>query len=248
MPVRLLFPILSVICLLALGCAQPQPEVVEVPVTVEVSRDVPVTVEIEREVKVDREVPVTVEIERVVEVTREVQIPVTVEVEKDVIVDREVPVTVEVERTVEVTREVPVTVVHEVEREIVREIPVTVVVEEEVEVIREIAVTVEVPVTVEVEKVVEKEVEIIRNTLGGVSMASLRDAFYVLDADGDDRLFWDEACAGLGDDLDLMANIWLILIRDSWGFSDEEELLDAYSETLYWTNEEICERWDWQEY
>ena len=71
----------------------------EVPVTVEVIREVPATVEVTREVPV------------IVEVTREVT--ATVEV------TREVPVTVEVTRevtaTVEVTREVPVTV--EVKRE-----------------------------------------------------------------------------------------------------------------------------------
>ena len=53
MPVRLLFPTLTALYLFALGCAQPPPEIVEVPVTVEVLREVPVTVEIEREVQVD---------------------------------------------------------------------------------------------------------------------------------------------------------------------------------------------------
>ncbi len=247
--IRLLFLILTAFCLFALGCAQPPPEIVEIPVTVEVSREVHVTVEVEREVKVDREVPVTVEIEREVEVTREVQIPVTVEVEKDVVVDREVPVTVEVEHTVEVTREVPVTVVREVEREIVREIPVTVVVEEEVEVVREIAVTVEVPVTVEVEKVVEKEVEIIRSALHDVTFDPImEEAFDAFDTNDDDIMNWYEACAGLGSDLDQMANIWLLLIRYGWVVSNDQTSLGAYSETFYWTNEELCERWEWQEY
>ncbi len=98
MPVRLLFLSLMALCLFALGCAQPQPETVEVPVTVEVLREVPVTVEVEREVEVTREVEVPVTVEVLQEVTREVTVEVT----------REVPVEVIREVMVEVTREVPV--------------------------------------------------------------------------------------------------------------------------------------------
>ena len=147
----------------------------------------------------------------------------------------------EIEREVVVTREVQIPVTVEVQKHIVvdREVPVTVEVERTVEVTREVPVTV----------VVEKEVEIIRNTFGDVSMAILNDAFDVLDADdGDNNLSWYEACAGLGTDLDLMSNIWLILIRHGWQFSDNQASIDADLETHYWTNEELCERWDWQEY
>ena len=80
MPVRLLFLSLMALCLFALGCAQPQPETVEVPVTVEVLREVPVTVEVEREVEVTREVEVPVTVEVLQEVTREVTVEVTREV------------------------------------------------------------------------------------------------------------------------------------------------------------------------
>ena len=64
----------------------------EAPLPVEVIREVPVTVEVVREVEVIREVPVTVEVVREVEVIRE--IPVTVEVVREIEVTKEVPVTV----------------------------------------------------------------------------------------------------------------------------------------------------------
>ena len=122
---RVLLLVLISVCIVGIvSCAQPKPEIVEVPATVvvEVAREVPVTVETEKEVVVTR------------------QVPVTVEVEKEVVITREVPVTVEVERTVVVEREIA--------REVVREIPVTVVVEKEVEVMRDVPVT----VVVETEK------------------------------------------------------------------------------------------------
>ena len=143
------------------SCTQPA-EVIEVPATVEVpvevTREVPVTVQVDREVLATREVPVTVEVERrvvsEVEVPVIVQVPVTVEVER--MATREVEVTREIEvavtREVYLTREVPVTVEVEITREIEVEVPVTVEVdvtrEVEVEVTREV--DVEVPVTVEV--------------------------------------------------------------------------------------------------
>ena len=103
MPVRLLFPILTTLCLFALGCAQPSPEIVDVPVTVEVLREVPVTVEVEREVT---QAPITVEKIVTVEVEKEVQVPVEIEVTREVTVEVIQEVTREV--TVEVTREVTV--------------------------------------------------------------------------------------------------------------------------------------------
>ena len=103
MPVRLLFPVLMALCLFAFGCAQPPPEMVEVPVTVEVLREVPVTVEVEREVT---QAPITVEKIVTVEVEKEVQAPVDVEVTREVTVEVIREVTREV--TVEVTREVTV--------------------------------------------------------------------------------------------------------------------------------------------
>ena len=103
MPVRLLFPSFMALCLFAFGCAQPPPEIVEVPVTVVVLREVPVTVEIEREVT---QVPITVEKIVTVEVEKEVQVPVEVEVTREVTVEVIQEVTREV--TVEVTREVTV--------------------------------------------------------------------------------------------------------------------------------------------
>ena len=103
MPVRLLFPTLMALCLFAFGCAQPPSEIVEVPVTVEVSREVPVTVEIEREVT---QAPITVEKIVTVEVEKEVQVPVEVEVTREVTVEVIQEVTREI--TVEVTREVTV--------------------------------------------------------------------------------------------------------------------------------------------
>jgi ABC-type branched-subunit amino acid transport system substrate-binding protein len=71
-----------------------------------------------------REVPVTVEVAKEIVVEKAVvkEVPVTVQVEKDVV--REVPVTVQVER--EITRDVPVTVQVEVEKEVIRDVPVTV--------------------------------------------------------------------------------------------------------------------------
>ena len=161
MAVRLLFPLLTALCLFALGCAQPPPEMVEVPVTVEVLHEVPVTVEVEK----------------------------VVEVQKDV------------------------------------------------------------PVTVEVEKVVEKEVEIVRSALQDVTFDPLMgEAFDAFDTNDDRIMDWYEACAGLGSDLDQMANIWLLLLRYGWAVRDDEASSNAYIETFYWTNEELCERWDWQEY
>ena len=109
MPVRLLFPIFAALCLFALGCAQPSPEIVEVPVTVEVLREVPVTVEVEREVT---QAPITVEKVVTVEVEKEVEVPVEVEVTREVMVEVIQEVTREV--TVEVTREVTVEVTREV--------------------------------------------------------------------------------------------------------------------------------------
>ena len=230
---------IAAIILASFACSQPPP--------VEIERDVPVTV------IVDREVPVTVEVDRTVEITYEV--PVTVEVDRTVEVTREVPVTVEVDRTVEVTREVPVTVQVEKEivRETIREIPVTVEVEKAVEVVREVLVTIEVPATFEVEvtRVVlatvivetEVEVEVVRDDTFNYSIAALDDTFDVFNTDGDDTLTWQEACAGLETDLDKHANIWLIRIRDSWWFSDDEASQDAHFETFYWTNDELCERW-----
>ena len=103
MPVRLLFPSFMALCLFAFGCAQPPPEIVEVPVTVEVLREVPVTVEIEREVT---QAPITVEKIVTVEVEKEVQVPVEVEVTREVMVEVIHEVTREV--TLEVTREVTV--------------------------------------------------------------------------------------------------------------------------------------------
>ena len=103
MPVRLLLPILTTLCLVALGCAQSPPEVVEVPVTVEVLREVPVTVEVEREVT---QAPIRVEKIVTVEVEKEVEVPVEVEVTREVTVEVIQEVTREV--TVEVTREVTV--------------------------------------------------------------------------------------------------------------------------------------------
>ena len=103
MPVRSLFPTLTALCLFAFGCAQPSPEIVEVPVTVEVLREVPVTVEIEREVT---QAPIIVEKIVTVEVEKEAQVPVEVEVTREVTVEVIQEVTREV--TVEVTREVTV--------------------------------------------------------------------------------------------------------------------------------------------
>ena len=94
----------------------------------------------------------------------------------------------------------------------------------------------------------EKEVEVFRNTSSDVSMSDVKDAFHILDADGDEVLSWYEACAGLEDELELMANIWLILIRDGWTFSGTQACLNADIETFYWTNEELCKCGDWREY
>ena len=91
--------LVAVVALAMVGCTG-EPQVREVPVTVEVPKEVV------------KEVPVTVQKE----------VPVTVQVEKDVV--REVPVTVQVERVI--TRDVPVTVQVEVEKEVVKEVPVTV--------------------------------------------------------------------------------------------------------------------------
>ena len=134
----------------------------EVPVIVEVTREVPVdvavpeTVVVEKEVVVTREVGVTVEVEKVVTRT----VPETVQIE----VTREVPVTVEVEAT----REVYIT--REVEVEATREVPVTVQVEveatREIEVTREVYVPIKELATVEVTREVEatREIEVTRVT------------------------------------------------------------------------------------
>ncbi len=89
--------LVAVVALAMVGCAG-EPQVREVPVTVEVAKEIVVEKAVVKEV------------------------PVTVQVEKDVI--REVPVTVQVER--EITRDVPVTVQVEVEKEVIRDVPVTV--------------------------------------------------------------------------------------------------------------------------
>ena len=87
--------LVAVVALAMVGCTgEPQPQVREVPVTVEVPKEVvkevPVTVQVEKDVV--REVPVTVQVER--EITRDVPVTVQVEVEKEVV--KEVPVTVQV--------------------------------------------------------------------------------------------------------------------------------------------------------
>ena len=89
--------LVAVVALAMVGCAG-EPQVREVPVTVEVAKEIVVEKAIVKEV------------------------PVTVQVEKEVM--RDVPVTVEVER--EITRDVPVTVQVEVEKEVMRDVPVTV--------------------------------------------------------------------------------------------------------------------------
>jgi ABC-type branched-subunit amino acid transport system substrate-binding protein len=89
--------LVAVVALAMVGCAG-EPQVREVPVTVEVAKEIVVEKAVVKEV------------------------PVTVQVEKDVV--REVPVTVQVER--EITRDVPVTVQVEVEKEVIRDVPVTV--------------------------------------------------------------------------------------------------------------------------
>ena len=89
--------LIAVVALAMVGCAG-EPQVREVPVTVEVAKEIVVEKAVVKEV------------------------PVTVQVEKDVV--REVPVTVQVER--EITRDVPVTVQVEVEKEVIRDVPVTV--------------------------------------------------------------------------------------------------------------------------
>ena len=89
--------LVAVVALAMVGCAG-EPQVREVPVTVEVAKEIVV------EKAVVKEVPVTVQVEK--EVMRDV--PVTVEVEKEI--TRDVPVTVQVEVEKEVTRDVPVTV------------------------------------------------------------------------------------------------------------------------------------------
>ena len=233
------FLILIAGCLvIVLSCTQPPPEIVTVPVTVEVSREVPVTIEIEREVIVDREVPVTVEVERQVEITRVVPMPVTIEVEKEVVINREVPVTVEVDRTVEVTREIAVTVEveREVVRETVREIPVT------VEVDREIEVTRQVPVTV----IVEKEIEVVREVKlepdFDVTFVDVEEAFENRDTDGDGLVSVLDICTNDKLELDLIDNIVLIMIRDVWWLSDKDRDWEWHLTTRYWTNKELC---DW---
>ena len=72
--------------------------------TVEVIKEVPVEVEVVREVEVVKEVPVEVEIVKEVEVVKEVPVEVEVEIVKEVEVVKEAPVEVEVE----VVREVEV--------------------------------------------------------------------------------------------------------------------------------------------
>ena len=119
--------------------------------------------------------------------------------------------------------------------------------------VREVLVTIEVPATVEVQvtRVVlatvivetQVEVEVVRESTFDYSLAAMGDAFHVLNTDGDDFLYWDEVCAGFETDLHESANIWLILIRDSWAFSDDQDLQDTSLETFYWTNAELCERW-----
>ena len=91
--------LVAVVALAMVGCAG-EPQVREVPVTVEVPKvvvkEVPVTVQVEKDVV--REVPVTVQVER--EITRDVPVTVQVAFEKEVIVEKEVvkevPVTVQV--------------------------------------------------------------------------------------------------------------------------------------------------------
>ncbi|MCZ7544087.1 MAG: FxLYD domain-containing protein [Anaerolineae bacterium] len=130
------------------------------PVTVEVTREVPVTEIVEIPVTVIMpemvEVPVTIEVTREIPVTQVFEVPVTVVVPQTV----EVPVTVEVTREVPVTQFVPVTVPFPVTQivpqtvpvpvEVPVEVPVTVPVPVTVEVTREIIVTQIVPQTVEV--------------------------------------------------------------------------------------------------
>jgi signal transduction histidine kinase/ActR/RegA family two-component response regulator len=140
----------------------------EVPVDREVVREVTVEVvkEVVREVPVDREVirevfkEVPVEVIREVEVVREIPIQVPVEILKEVV--REVPV----DR--EVVREVPVDVVREVirevpvDREVIREVPVPVEVIREVEVFKEVPVQVPVEVVREVVREVPVDREVVR--------------------------------------------------------------------------------------
>ena len=121
------------ILLVVAGCSNE-----EVPVTVEVTREVQTTVEVPVTVEVTREVQATVEVTREVPVTVQIEVPSPVEVEREVTRVVEVPVTVEVTRevpaTVEVTREVQATV------EVTRQVPVTV----QIEVTRQVPATVEV--------------------------------------------------------------------------------------------------------
>lgn len=121
------------ILLVGAGCSNE-----EVPVTVEVTREVQTTVEVPATVEVTREVQATVEVTREVPVTVQIEAPSPVEVEREVTRVVEVPVTVEVTReipaTVEVTREVQATV------EVTRQVPVTV----EIEVTRQVPATIEV--------------------------------------------------------------------------------------------------------
>ncbi len=234
MSCRDLFLVLIAVCIVgAISCAQPKPEIVEVPATVvvEVAREVPVTVETEKEVVVTREVPVTVEVVRNVEVTRTV--PVTVEVEKEVVVDREVPVTVEVEKEVVVDREVPVTVEvertvlveREVAREIVREVPVTVEVEKEVEIMRDVPVT----VVVETEKPF--------NT----TFRDVERVWDELDVDNNHWLTWSELCAGYEEGLDLEAHLIVMVWRHNWWVSEDEADFDLHRISRNWTNIEVCD-------
>ena len=222
---------IAALVLASFACSDPPPTVIEIPKSVEVTREVPVTVEVEREIVVTREVPATVvvdrEVVREIEVPVVVQIPVTVEVEREatreVEITREVEVTREIEQ--EVTREVPVTVVapQTVEVEVTRVVPQTV----EVEVVREqemvttleIQVTREVTVEVEVTREVQAtvEVEVTRQTGGraatyaifaGMNQASLgfcKD--YVSETDTRTSLDWldpiNVALSNMGDDDEL---------------------------------------------
>ncbi len=257
MLLRLMFPLLSVLGLFALGCSQPEPEIVNVPVTVEVDREIPVTVVVEREVEITRrvDVPVTVEVER--------EVPVTVVVEREVEVTRnvEVPATVEVE----VTREIPVTVETEVVREIVREVPVTVVVDKpvEVEVVREVVVTVEVPqkiieveATREVEVEVTRQVVVERETELEVEVTRVvevpLDASYddvgeeiqtTFDVDGDGGITLREVCGLFADrEFTAAAMFWIFGLREEWQRADDDESSNLHRFTSRWTNRELC---DW---
>ena len=242
------------------SCTQPA-EVVEVPTTVEVpveiTREVPVTVEVDREVIVTREVPATVEIERPVitevEVPVVVEVPVTVEIEREV--TREVEamreVKVAVTREVYVTREVPVTVeveaTREVEVEVTREIevPVTVevasTVEVLVEVTREIEVVREVPATVEVIREVDVVVTRVVRETADTTWTRYNNALLDWDADDDGLITLGEVCDVFAEtELTPEAHIFIFLVRDDISENDDDS--DLHHLIRDWTNRELC---DW---